>query len=111
MDPTLETEPARAAPGEAFAVRGDGFLADCNDYGEGRQGESRREAPDREVRVEFRQRGRAWKLATLAADNGYVIESELTVPAYAEPGRAVVVASGDYGPVEERFTVLGEGRN
>lgn len=102
---TLNAEPTRAAPGEAFTVRGGGFVVGCNDTGEGTP-----EPPDGDVRVDLRQKERTWRLATLSADEKYVVEGSVTVPPDARPGRATVVASGDSGRAREPFVILSESK-
>lgn len=108
--PTVE--PSRAAPGEAFVVRGGGFGGGCDDSNR----PSLEEPRQRGIRIEMRQEGRTWDLATVDANADYKVEATLAVPEDAEPGRAVVVVNTEavYGdgdrfvPLEVPFEVLAE---
>ena len=94
--PSIEAEPPRAVAGAKFRLRGHDFSSHC----EGGK-------PSSDVKIVFRQDGRAYKLATLDADRDLAFEAVLRVPAGAEPGPAKVQAvlrSG--GRAEERFVVL-----
>jgi hypothetical protein len=94
--PSLEAEPARAAPGAKFRLRGNNFSSGCAEI-----------RPAQDVRIAFRQDGKTWTLATVDADRNLTIDAGLRVPAGAEPGRATVRATPrSSGPVEERFLVL-----
>lgn len=102
----LEAQPSRGAPGDEFSIRGKNFVADlgyCDDN------------PARNVRVEFLQDGKTWKLGSVEADKGLRIAAKLEVPAGAGPGRATVRATYGQGPpeapygrvsAEARFSVL-----
>ncbi len=94
--PYLEAEPARAAPGASFRLRGNNFSSGCEEI-----------KPARGIRLDFRQGGRTWKLGTVDADRRLAFDARLRVPAGARPGRAAVRATTRSGePVEERFLVL-----
>ncbi|MDQ4126840.1 MAG: hypothetical protein M3151_02625 [Actinomycetota bacterium] len=94
--PHLEAEPARAASGGSFRLRGNNFASSCE-----------RLKPAQGVRLAFRQGGKTWKLATVDADRSLAFDAGLRVPAGAEPGRASVQATTrSGGHVEERFVVL-----
>lgn len=101
--------PSRAGSGETFVLSGGGFGGGCDDSNL----PFWPEPPQREVRIEMRQEGKTWSLAT--ADAGgppdYTIEETLEVPRGAEPGRAVVVVHRTNGlkPMEIPFRVLGGG--
>lgn len=101
----LEVEPARAAPGEAFRVRGEAFddRGGCDDVGP----VLRRSRPDRDVPVSFGQGPGTWRLATVDADRHLSFDVRVRVPAGAEPGEAAVEAGGGWHAPEERFVVLG----
>ena len=100
----LEAEPARAAPGEPFRLRGEIFArGGCDDVGPG----LRRSRPDRGVTVSFGQGPRTWKLATVDAGRDLSFDVRVRVPAGAEPGKAVVEARGSSFAPEKRFVVLG----
>ncbi len=75
-------EPERARPGEAFFFRGVGFGGGCDDSNL----PFKPEPPQQDVRIEMRQGGRAWHLATVDADAEYAVEAKLEVPEDAEPG-------------------------
>ena len=100
-------EPERARPGEAFVFRGVGFGGGCDDSNM----PFRPEPPQQDVRIEMRQGGRTWDLAT--ADAGgppdYGIETTLEVPQDAESGGALVVTDAGpddpFGPLEVPFEV------
>ncbi len=95
--PYLEPEPARAAPGGSFRLRGHNFSSSCE-----------RIAPAQGIRIDFRQGGKRWKLATVESDRNLTFDTRLRVPADATPGRATVSATTRSGElVEERFVVLG----
>ena len=103
-------EPSRAAPGETFRLHGGGFAEGCNDTGPPFLEEPAR----RDIRVEMRQGGRSWTLASgLAAGDppDYALDVELKVPADAEPGGAVVAVPDPNSaePPEVPFEVLGGG--
>ena len=94
--PSLEVDPARAAPGASFRLRGSNFASSCE-----------RIKPAKGIRIDFRQGGRTWRMASVDADRDLSFESRLRVPAGAGPGRAVVRATTRSGePVEKRFVVL-----
>ncbi len=94
--PYLEAEPARAAPGASFRLRGNNFSSGCEEI-----------KPARGIRLDFRQGGKTWKLGTVDADRRLAFDARLRVPAGARPGRAAVRATTRSGePVEERFLVL-----
>lgn len=93
---SLEAEPARAAPGATFRLRGSGFSSGCDKIGAAR-----------DVRIDFRQNGRTWNLATVDADRDLTFEARLHVPAGAHPGQATVRATTRSGEhVKERYIVL-----
>lgn len=100
-----EVEPSRARPGETFVLRGGGFGGGCDDSNL----TFRPDPPQKNVRIEMRQGGKTWPLAT--ADAGgppdYAIKKTLRVPEDAAPGKAVVVTRDDYGPMEMPFRVMG----
>lgn len=94
--PSLEVEPAKAAPGAPFQLRGQGLSSGCEKI-----------RPARDVRIDFRQDGKTWKLATVDAARDLAFEARLRVPAGARPGQATVRAttrSGDL--IKKRFLVL-----
>ena len=84
-----DLEPSRARPGETFRFRGGGFGGGCDDSNL----PFRSEPPQQDVRIEMRQGGRTWGLATVDAGGppDYTIEATLEVPKDAEPGRAIIV--------------------
>lgn len=103
-------EPSRAAPGESFRLHGGGFREGCDDTGL----PFPKEPPRRDIRVELRQEGRSWTLASGLAAGGhpdYVLDTELKVPADAKPGRAVIIIPDPDSaePLEVPFGVLGGG--
>ena len=102
-------EPERAAPGEAFVFRGGGFGGGCDDSNLPEWPEP----PQQDVRIEMRQGGKTWGLATADADKDYRIEATLEVPEDAEPGEALVATDAGpddpFGPLEVPFEVLGGG--
>ena len=91
----VEAEPARAAPAEPFRLRGEGF-ADHSGPGNPLQDDCPRILPERGIRVEFVQGDKTWELSRLNAgeEERGVFEAKLEVPADAEPGEAVVKATG-----------------
>ena len=94
--PSLEAAPARAAPGATFQVSGSGFSSGCDKI-----------RPARDVRIDFRQNGRTWKLATVDADGQLTFDARMRVPAGARAGQATVRATTRAGEhVKERFIVL-----
>ena len=94
--PSLEAEPARAAPGAKFRLRGSGFSSGCDEI-----------RPAQGVRVTFRQGGKTWTLATVDADRNLTFDAALRVPVGAEPGRATLRATPRSGErAEERFVAL-----
>ena len=102
-------EPERAAPGEAFRFGGGGFGGGCEDSNQ----PFRPEPSQQDVRIEMRQGGKAWGLATAydaGGPPGYLVEATLEVPEDAEPGGALVVTDageGDpFGAMEVPFEVL-----
>ncbi len=103
-------EPSRLDPGETFRLHGGGFRDGCNDsnlpFG--------KEPARQDIRVEMRQGGKSWNLASgLAAGDppDYILDVKLKVPARAEPGRAVVVIPdpNSAGPMKIPVRVLGGG--
>jgi hypothetical protein len=108
--PTLFAEPARAAPGEDFVVRGLAFgTYQCNDVGvNGEVPESDPPVPARNVRLVFRQGEREWDLGSANAGSELSFEERVRVPDEASPGPArVVAANGPLGPAGVAFPVLG----
>ena len=102
----LKAEPTQMAPDETFRLRGGPFFVGCHD-----QGQAQPEPPDRDIRISFQQGGRTWELATVAAsgeEDNYTFEAELKVPSDAEPGPAVVIASGDNGTAKDRIRVVSD---
>ena len=99
-------EPSRAAPGEAFRFSGGGFGGGCNDSNM----PDWPEPPQQDVRIEMRQGGKTWGLATADADKDYGIEATLEVPEDAVPGEALVATDAGpddpFGPTEVPFEVL-----
>jgi hypothetical protein len=94
--PSLRAEPARAASGAAFRLRGRGFSSGCDGV-----------TPARGIGVHFLQAGKTWRLATLDADRDLTFDARLRVPAGAGPGPATLRATPRSGePVETRFVVL-----
>ena len=82
-----EPELSQAAPGEAFRIYGEGFTTDCYDTGQPGQ-----PPPERGMRIEFRQGGRSWRLASADADERGVLDVRLAVPSDAVgPREATVV--------------------
>ena len=102
-------EPARAGPGEAFVLSGGGFAEGCSDTGP----PFPEEPPQRGIRIEMRQEGKTWGLATVDAGGPprYFVEATLEVPKDAEPGGAVVAVhtANMAEPMEVPFEVLGGG--
>jgi hypothetical protein len=100
--PSLEAEPARAAAGAKFRLRGNNFSSGCAEIGPAQE-----IRPAQDVRIAFRQDGKTWTLATVDADRNLTFDAGLRVPAGAEPGRATVRATPRSGGlVEEQFLVL-----
>ena len=94
--PSLEAEPARAAPEAKFRLHGAGFSSGCDKI-----------RPARDIRIGFRQDGETWKLATIDADRDLTFEARLRVPAGARPGKATVMATTRSGELaEEHFVVF-----
>jgi hypothetical protein len=102
-----EVEPSRAAPGEAFRLSGGGFGGGCDDSNL----PFRPDPPQQDIRIEMRQGGKAWDLATVDAGGPprYAIDVRLRVPEGAEPGRAVIVipVPNSAEPLKVPFRVLG----
>jgi hypothetical protein len=93
---SLEVEPARAAPEAKFRLHGDGFSTVCDGP-----------RPAQNIKIDFRQDGKTWKLATVDADPRLTFEASLHVPAGARSGQATVRATTRSGElVEEHFVVL-----
>jgi hypothetical protein len=91
---SLEARPARAET--AFRLHGDGFSTVCD-----------KARPAQDIRIDFRQDGKSWKLATVDAGRQLTFDVKLHVPAGARPGQATVRASTRSGElVEEHFVVL-----
>lgn len=87
--PAVEVRPARVAPRGEFELRGEGFVGRyyCDDTGSpGSWGERRRNAPDRNIRVELVQGDRSWDLSPLDSDPDFAFRESLMVPTDAEPG-------------------------
>ncbi len=103
-------EPSQAAPGETFRLYGGGLREGCNDTGPPFLEEPARQ----DIRVEMRQGGRSWTLASGLAASGppdYALDVDLKVPVDAKPGRAVVVIPDPNSaePMEVPFSVLAGG--
>jgi hypothetical protein len=93
--PSLEAEPARAAPEAKFRLHGAGFSSGCD-----------KNRPAQDIRIDFRQGERTWKLATVDADQHLTFEARLRVPAGARSEQATVRATTRSGElVEEHFVV------
>jgi hypothetical protein len=94
--PSLAVEPARVAPGGTFRLLGKNFTAGCG-----------RIRPAQNIRIDFSQDGKTWRLATVAADRRLAFEVRPRVPEGAEPGRATVRATTRSGDrTEQQFEVL-----
>ena len=103
-------EPTRAGPGETFVLSGGGFGGGCDDTNLPFEPEP----PQQNVRIEMRQEGKTWHLATVDAGGppDHRVEATLEVPEDAEPGGAVVVLAEDIDPSHPHqtpFEVLGGG--
>jgi hypothetical protein len=93
--PSLEAEPARAAPEAKFRLHGAGFSSGCDKI-----------RPASDIRIGFRQDGKTWKLATVDADRDLTFDARLRVPAGARLEQATVRATTRSGElVEEHFVV------
>jgi hypothetical protein len=93
---SLEARPARATPETTFRLHGEGFSTVCNEA-----------RPAQDIRIDFRQNGRIWKLATVDADRDLTFDTRLRVPAGARSGQATVRATTLTGElVEEQFVLL-----
>jgi len=93
---SLEARPARATPETTFRLHGEGFSTVCNEA-----------RPAQDIRIDFRQYGRIWKLATVDADRDLTFDTRLRVPAGARSGQATVRATTLTGElVEEQFVLL-----
>ncbi len=106
-------EPARAAPGETFRLYGGGFREGCNDTGFAGL-PFLKEPARQDIRVEMRQGGKSWALASgLAASDppDYALDVDLEVPADAKPGRAMIAIPdpNNAEPLKVPFGVLGSG--
>ena len=111
--PTLE--PERARPGETVLLRGGGFGGGCDDSNL----PFRPKPPQKDIRVEMRQGGKTWPLATLDAGPrpDYAIRKTLRVPEDARPGKATVVVDAgesrrdkdEFDPLPVPFRVTGDG--
>ncbi|MDP9439707.1 MAG: hypothetical protein M3P49_13370 [Actinomycetota bacterium] len=101
-------EPERARPGEDFVFRGWGFGGGCDDSNM----PDWPEPPQQDVRIEMRQGGRTWDLATVDAEAppDFAVEATLGVPEDAEPGGALVTTDegpdDPFGSLEVPFEVL-----
>jgi hypothetical protein len=111
--PTIQATPSQVAPNEPFQLRGEGFsvIVTCNDTGGGVDGESQgnQSEAQQNISIEFRQGSKTWDLATVDANQSFAFNTELRVPAKAEPGEAVVATDGGYTLVEEPMSVLKAG--
>lgn len=101
-------QPSGAVAGETFRLQGSGFRDGCNDAGP--RFLRRSEPPQQDIRIDLRQGGKMWGLATIDADSSYKFDAKLEIPPDAEPGRAfVVIRAGDDLPMEVPFEVLNSG--
>ena len=105
--PTLRVTPARGAAGSTVTVSGEGYAATCNDTGTVGQ-PIPRAAPDA-PRLLFKQGAREVELAAhvMATGNDYRIERRVTIPRWARPGPARILANGAAGSIAVAFTVTG----
>lgn len=94
--PTIEASPQRAAPGEPITLRGEGFVGRfvCDDTGPGVLEDDTRAHGARDIRLEYRQNGKTWKLDTTDAGRKLGFETRVEVPADARPGSATLRAVG-----------------
>ncbi len=94
--PTVEVSPQRAAPGGQITLRGDGFVGRlfCDDTGPGVFEDDTRAYGARDIRLEYRQDGKTWKLGTADAGRKLGFETRVEVPEEARPGPATVRAVG-----------------
>jgi len=94
--PSLEADPARAAPRATFQLRGHGFSSGCDKV-----------RPAQDIRIDFRQGERTWRLTNVDADRQLTFDARVRVPAGAKSGQATVRATTRSGElVKERFIVL-----
>lgn len=96
--PTVEVSPQRAVPGEPFTLRGEGFIGRffCDDTGGPGilADDDTRAYGARDIRLEYRQDGKTWRLGTADAGRKLGFETRVEVPADARPGPATVRAVG-----------------
>lgn len=82
--PTASIRPLKSRPGDLLLVTGEGFMASCNDTGQGRDGAAQ------DVPVVLEQGRRQWDLGSADAAEDNALRVTVAVPVDAERGRAQV---------------------
>lgn len=90
--PEIAVTPTTVVAGGSTTVTGHSFMATCNDVSI--DGESPPKAKPAKVTVGFTQDGRTVTLAKVTASAKYRIDETVTIPRWAEPGRATIDANG-----------------
>lgn len=109
--PEIEVTPQRVAPGQPFTLRGENFIGRfvCDDTGpDVPERDGTQAFPSRDVRLEFRQGEKTWKLETVDAGRSLGFETRVEVPEDARPGRATVRAVGGGVPASTTFWAIDE---
>jgi len=111
----LQIRPNKGAPGTQFVLQGENFVdaaartSSCDDTPPfNRQSDAgSRLAPPRDVRLDFRQGERTWKLGVVRPGRSLGFRVQMRVPENARPGAATITATGEsvLDPSEVSFRV------
>jgi len=112
---SLQVQPNRGAPGTGFVLRGENFVdaaartSSCDDTPpiNSKSDAGSRLTPPGEVRLDFRQGGRTWRLGVVRPGRTLGFRARLRVPEDARPGAATITATGEgvLDPSEAGFRV------
>lgn len=98
--PDISATPSSAPAGSTILVTGKHFASGCNDAIACQVGQPcptpPPSPPSRNIDITFVQDGRTWHLARVNADDRYRFAAEVRVPDDADPGRARIVAEGQW---------------
>jgi len=100
---SLRIRPEKGAPGTGFVLRGENFVdrtsarSSCDDTPPSSEPSDAgsRLAPPREVRLDFRQGQRTWKLGVVRPGEALNFRVRLQVPEDARPETATITATGE----------------
>lgn len=108
---SIEIQPKRVSVDEAVSIQGRDFarVVECNDTNMGfscqEQGTQIEAMHD--VSIDLVQDSRSWRLATVEpSQESYTFNEKLRLPDDVTPGKATVIAEGNYEPVRSPISVV-----